>query len=242
MMPPFRADRARRRRLRPRRDADRGRLSVFAGSAASPGAQPPLEPRCPTDRRPRPWAPLRSGRGADIAKERLFADCSPGGRSSEVAEASRAFALAAPRARGCAPTQGSPRVAPGQGHDVVLVSASPELYVARDRRGLHAHGAVATRLAVDPQGRLTGRYQGKNCRGTEKLLPGDSWMRSEGQRDSRSSTGALRLRQQPRRPAAARGPPTTGELRASSGCSGGSRVRLARRHGRGLRLTAARAT
>jgi len=41
-------------------------------------------------------------------------------------------------------------------------------------------GVVATKMAVDQQGRLTGRYEGKNCRGSEKFSRVTSWMRSEG--------------------------------------------------------------
>ena len=66
------------------------------------------------------------------------------------------------------------------GHKVVLVSASPELYVVRVGELVGAHGIVATRLAVDQQGHLTGRYEGKNCRGAEKFSRVTSWMRSEG--------------------------------------------------------------
>jgi phosphatidylglycerophosphatase C len=41
---------------------------------------------------------------------------------------------------------------------------------------LHANGALGTRLAVDPKGRLTGSYQGKNCRGTEKMGRLNEWI------------------------------------------------------------------
>lgn len=55
-----------------------------------------------------------------------------------------------------------------RGDQVVVVSASPEVYVrpAADRLG--ADGVVATRFAVS-DGVLTGGYDGANCRGEEKL-------------------------------------------------------------------------
>ena len=64
-----------------------------------------------------------------------------------------------------------------QGHDVVLVSASPQLYVDVLTEALGASGGLGTRLAVDPRGRLTGGYLGKNCRGTEKLRRLDEWIK-----------------------------------------------------------------
>ncbi len=56
-----------------------------------------------------------------------------------------------------------------RGDRLVIVSASPDVYVAAAGRLLGADGVVATRLAVDDQGALTGRYEGANCRGAEKL-------------------------------------------------------------------------
>jgi phosphatidylglycerophosphatase C len=55
-----------------------------------------------------------------------------------------------------------------QGHHTVIVSASPECYVAPAGEILGVDGVVATRLAVGGGGLLTGGYEGKNCRGAEK--------------------------------------------------------------------------
>ena len=55
-----------------------------------------------------------------------------------------------------------------QGHHTVIVSASPECYVAPAAEELGVDGVVATRLAVGGGGLLTGGYEGKNCRGAEK--------------------------------------------------------------------------
>jgi len=55
-----------------------------------------------------------------------------------------------------------------QGHEVVLVSASPELYVGAVGRRLGCTAVLASRLEVDRRGRLTGRLFGDNVRGVEK--------------------------------------------------------------------------
>jgi phosphatidylglycerophosphatase C len=63
----------------------------------------------------------------------------------------------------------------GQGHELVLVSASPELYVTPIGRRLGFDAVLATRLEVDPDGRLTGRILGANCRGPEKVVRLREW-------------------------------------------------------------------
>lgn len=55
-----------------------------------------------------------------------------------------------------------------QGHEVVLVSASPELYVGAVGELLGCAATLASRLEVDRRGRLTGRLFGANVRGPEK--------------------------------------------------------------------------
>jgi len=67
-----------------------------------------------------------------------------------------------------------------QGHQVVIVSASPECYVGPVGRSLGVDGVLATRLAVDASGMLTGRYDGKNCRGAEKYARVVAWLRANG--------------------------------------------------------------
>lgn len=54
-----------------------------------------------------------------------------------------------------------------RGDRCIVVTASPELYVApwAASEGLEA---IGTRLAVDASGRLTGRYDGRCCDGAEK--------------------------------------------------------------------------
>jgi phosphatidylglycerophosphatase C len=67
-----------------------------------------------------------------------------------------------------------------RGHRVVIVSASPEAYVRTIGELLGADGVLATRLAVGGGGLLTGRYEGKNCRGAEKFARLSGWMRAQG--------------------------------------------------------------
>jgi phosphatidylglycerophosphatase C len=62
-----------------------------------------------------------------------------------------------------------------EGHELVLVSASPELYVAPIGRRLGFDAVLATRLEVDGDDRLTGRLLGANCRGPEKVLRLREW-------------------------------------------------------------------
>lgn len=59
------------------------------------------------------------------------------------------------------------------GHQIVIVSASFDIYVSRiaERLGVDA---LATRLEV-VNGRVTGRLDGLNCRGSEKVRRLDEW-------------------------------------------------------------------
>jgi phosphatidylglycerophosphatase C len=56
-----------------------------------------------------------------------------------------------------------------RGARLVIVTASPEEIVQPFARGLGADVLIATRLAYDDQDRLTGRLDGQNCRGAEKV-------------------------------------------------------------------------
>jgi phosphatidylglycerophosphatase C len=71
-----------------------------------------------------------------------------------------------------------------QGHEVVLVSASPELYVGAVARLLDATGTIATQLEVDRRGRLTGRIFGANVRGAEKERLLREWLAGTGTKDA----------------------------------------------------------
>lgn len=119
---------------------------------------------------------LRSSRWADNAKERLFAKLLAGIDEELVRAESQAFARTHLDNSGRALLLARLAWHREQGHDVVIVSASPQLYVDAMTELLGANGGLGTRLAVDPRGRLTGGYLGKNCRGTEKLRRLDEWI------------------------------------------------------------------
>jgi phosphatidylglycerophosphatase C len=112
---------------------------------------------------------IRSGPTADAAKERLFTAVLAGQEATRVTSVSAAFA--AEHLNGHVRRPVAERLAAhlDAGHLVVVVSASPSLYVTRIAESLGAHGAVGTDLAVNEHGELTGHYEGANCRGAEKL-------------------------------------------------------------------------
>ena len=126
------------------------------------------------------YGAIKGGEAADRQKEELFSTLLRGKSLDEVRMKSEVFARhhVAKNLRTDVKARMDYHVAAG--HHVVIVSASPELYVNEVGTLLGAEGVVATKLAVDGSGNLTGRYQGRNCRGTEKFSRTTSWMRSEG--------------------------------------------------------------
>jgi HAD superfamily hydrolase (TIGR01490 family) len=88
------------------------------------------------------------------------------------------------------------------GHRVVIVSASPTLYLEPAGRGLGVDAVLATTLEVGANGRLTGRLEGRNCRGDEKAKRLRAWLDGSGHEpsnqiwaygDSRGDTEMLAL-------------------------------------------------
>lgn len=119
---------------------------------------------------------LRSGRQADRAKEEMFRRLLAGRDLDEVTAASRVFALAHFEGHGREDVLARLRGHLREGHDVVIVSASPQIYVDVVAEQLQVAGGLGTRLAVDARGRLTGSYLGRNCRGSEKMRRLNEWM------------------------------------------------------------------
>lgn len=62
------------------------------------------------------------------------------------------------------------------GDDVVIVSASPSLYVGLVGERLGVTAVLATELEVRADGRLTGEIAGENCRRAEKVRRLEEWL------------------------------------------------------------------
>ena len=120
------------------------------------------------------------GTAADRAKEALFTRLLAGLPADEFEKRSMAFAEDHVRRHLRRDARARLDWHLAQGHQVVVVSASPESYVGPAAELVGAQGVLATRLEVDASGRLTGRYEGKNCRGTEKYTRLMGWLRSNG--------------------------------------------------------------
>lgn len=56
-----------------------------------------------------------------------------------------------------------------QGHRCILVSASLDTYLKPWAKDQGFEAVLASRLAADPAGKVTGRLEGLNCRGPEKV-------------------------------------------------------------------------
>lgn len=63
-------------------------------------------------------------------------------------------------------------------HELVMITASPELYAGPIGEMLGFDVVLGTRLEVDERGCLTGRLAGPNCRGAEKVERLRAWTTS----------------------------------------------------------------
>jgi len=115
------------------------------------------------------------GEHRDLAKAAVLGRVLAGVALAEAAEAAEAYAdhVVAHALR--ADVRARVDWHRAEGHELVLVSASPELYVAPIGRRLGFDDVLATRLEVDGDGRLTGRLLGANCRGPEKVARLRRW-------------------------------------------------------------------
>lgn len=121
-------------------------------------------------------AALFGGTAADRAKEALFRRTLGGKDAAAVTVTAGQFGRAHYARRRRADVAARLEQHRRQGHRIVLVSASPELYVGAVGAELDADAVVATQLAVGPDGRLTGGYEGRNCRGEQKLERLRAWV------------------------------------------------------------------
>ena len=121
-------------------------------------------------------AALFGGHAADEAKEALFRRTLAGLDAGEVARRAGDFGLRHYRSRCRIKVRSRLDWHRRQGHRLVIVSASPECYVGVVGQELGVDAVIATKLAVDERGRLTGRFDGHNCRGEQKLLRLRQWL------------------------------------------------------------------
>lgn len=124
-------------------------------------------------------AAVVGGAAADEVKESIFARLLSGLPAAEATRIGADFAEHHLRQRLRPDTRARLEWHRAQGHAVVVVSASPDCYVRPAAELLGADAALATRLAVSGE-LLTGRYEGKNCRGVEKYTRVMGWLRAQG--------------------------------------------------------------
>jgi phosphatidylglycerophosphatase C len=121
-------------------------------------------------------AAVVGGNANDVAKSALFTRLLAGRDNEAVSGLAAEFGLLHFRRR--ARLEVTDRLCwhMEQGHRVVIVSASPELYLDAVAKELGVDGLVCTRLEVGSDGKLTGRYEGLNCRGAEKARRLRQWI------------------------------------------------------------------
>jgi phosphatidylglycerophosphatase C len=124
-------------------------------------------------------AAILGGTANDRAKEALFVRILGGMDAGDIARRASTFGLVHFEKR--VRPEVYQRLLDHQrlGHKIVIVSASPELYLRGVAHKLGASELVATHLAIGTDGNLTGRYQGLNCRGHEKWRRLDEWLDKE---------------------------------------------------------------
>ena len=105
-----------------------------------------------------------------LAKFRLRPASSDGSVRSYAAVAAAGRLFGAELARSAITTEGRDRIAwhLREGHEVVIVSASLDVYLDEVARTLGVAHVLCTSLGVDERGRCTGKLRGANCRGAEK--------------------------------------------------------------------------
>ena len=120
----------------------------------------------------------------DEAKEALLVRLLSGAELQQLSQSGTAFGERLV-ARGVRPTMRRRLDWHRQaGHRVVIVSASPTVYLDAAGRRLGVDAVLATELEVGADGRLTGRLAGPNCRGEEKVKRLQAWLDGSGREPS----------------------------------------------------------
>jgi phosphatidylglycerophosphatase C len=104
----------------------------------------------------------------DLTKERFLGRALTGHAYDDVRAAGKTFAATVVRSG--ISDQMRDRIAwhRGEGHEIVIVSASLDVYLLDVASDLEIEHVLCTSLEVDETGRCTGRLLGGNCRGPEK--------------------------------------------------------------------------
>jgi phosphatidylglycerophosphatase C len=152
-------------------------LTAVAGRGAVLRATAELAPRLAQ-------AAVAGGSLADDTKEQLFVRVLAGVDAGHFREVAEEFAVSHMAAHARPDVRRRLDWHRGRGDKVAIVSASPLAYVEVIADRLAADTAIATVLEVDDAGRLTGRYEGGNCRGEEKIRRLRVWMAESGIEDS----------------------------------------------------------
>jgi phosphatidylglycerophosphatase C len=166
-------------------------LSAVAGRRVVLRASAALAPRLAQ-------AALAGGTVADRTKEELFTRVLAGVDAAHLHQVADEFAASHLAAHVRPEVRRRLDWHRGRGDKVVVVSASPHAYVAVAADRLAADDTIATHLEVDASGRITGRYEGANCRGEEKIRRLRLWMAESGLEGARlwaygNSRGDLRM-------------------------------------------------
>ena len=112
----------------------------------------------------------------DAAKDAVLVRLLAGRPLTEVAEAGERFAEVLLDGRLRLDTLSRVEHHRTEGHELVIVSASPAVYLEPLGERLGFDAVLATRLEVAADGRLTGRMEGRNCRGPEKVARLSEWL------------------------------------------------------------------
>ncbi len=121
------------------------------------------------------------GKYADNAKESLVSDLFHGKTVEEAAQLGEDFAKYLVKSRLKPQTLSRLRWHQLRGHEIVVVSASPAIYLRPACRYLGIENVLATEFESDA-GYLTGKFKGANCRGPEKARRVAKWL--EGKPES----------------------------------------------------------
>ncbi len=120
--------------------------------------------------------PLLATRRRDRAKERIVEGCLGGRPLAQLTASATTFSAEVLAHELRADVRARLEWHRAQGHAVVLVSASLDVYLAEIGKALDATAVLATRLAVGPDGCCTGGLEGANVRGPEKVRRLDAWL------------------------------------------------------------------